>query len=189
MSSNVKTIIVAIISLLLLVGALGLIIYFTGGGTHDFATFYLTYGDQSIMDTTSGFVLNHYDENRFDVHYTFDDKKKNAYDVEIKGNDEYSFTYTVDGEEYEFDGDLDLTKYFNITKDETFFTIDGKFNINSILMARHNGAEVVLPENLPEHAEYFIMTVKSTTQDSKIVIYLATVPELEGIGLPEEILF
>ena len=35
MSSNAKTIIVAIISLLLLVGALGLIIHFTGGGTHD----------------------------------------------------------------------------------------------------------------------------------------------------------
>ena len=120
MSSNAKTIIVAIISLLLLVGALGLIIHFTGGGTHDFATFYLTYGDQTIMDTTSGFVLNQFEENRFDVHYTFDESKKNAYDVEIKGNDKYSFTYTVDGEEYEFNGDTDYTGFFDVVEYENF---------------------------------------------------------------------
>ena len=189
MSSNAKTIIVAIISLLLLVGALGLIIYFTGGGTHDFATFYLTYGDQTIMDTTSGFVLNPFEENRFDVHYTFDDSKKNAYEVEIRGNDKYSFTYTVDGEEYEFNGDVDCTKYFDVVQDETFFTVDGLYSVKTILIERHNGAEVEIPESVPEHAEFFIMTVKSTTQDSKITIYLKTAPIMDSIVLPDEIEF
>ena len=189
MSSNVKTIIVAIISLLLLVGALGLIIHFTGGGTHDFATFYLTYGNQTIMDTTSGFVLNQFEENRFDVHYTFDESKKNAYDVEIKGNDKYSFTYTVDGEEYEFNGDTDYTGFFDVVEYENFFTVDGLYSIETILIERHNGAEVEIPESVPEHAEFFIMTVKSTTQDSKITIYLKTAPILDEIVLPDEILF
>lgn len=189
MSSNVKTIIVAVISLLLLVGALGLIIHFTGGGTHDFATFYLTYGDQTIMDTTSGFVLKQYEENRFDVHYTFDDTKKDAYDVEIKGNDKYSFTYTVDGEDYEFNGDVDFTGYFDVVEYEDYFTVNGLYTLKTILTERHNGATVELPENIPEHAEFFIMTVKSTTQDSSIKIFLKSAPILDDIILPDELLF
>ena len=189
MSSNVKTIIVAIISLLLLVGALGLIIHFTGGGTHNFATFYLSYGDQTIMDTASGFVLDPFEENRFDVHYTFDENKKNAYEVEIKGNDTYSFTYTVNGEEYNFDSSVDLTECFDVKKSDTFFTVKGSETLESLLMRRHNGAEVVIPDSVPDTGDFFVMTVKSTTQDSKITIYLKLDPTLQSITLPEEIIF
>ena len=179
MSSNVKTIIVAIISLLLLVGALGLIIHFTGGGTHDFATFYLSYGDQTIMDTASGFVLDPFEENRFDVHYTFDENKKNAYEVEIKGNDTYSFTYTVNGEEYNFDSSVDLTECFDVKKSDTFFTVKGSETLESLL----------IPDSVPDTGDFFVMTVKSTTQDSKITIYLKLDPTLQSITLPEEIIF
>lgn len=189
MNSNVKTIIVAIVSLLLLVGALGMIIHFTGGGTHDFATFYLTYGDQTIMDTTSGFVLDPRGENVFNMHYTFDEEKKNAYEVEIKGNDNYAFTYTVDGEEYEFNGSVDFTDYFDVVTEETFFTVDGSYAIDSILKEKHNGAEIVLPDGLPGCEEYFIMTVSSTTQNSSITIYLKSDLLMQGVVLPDGLVF
>ena len=56
-------------------------------------------------------------------------------------------------------------------------------------MRRHNGAEVVIPDSVPDTGDFFVMTVKSTTQDSKITIYLKLDPTLQSITLPEEIIF
>ena len=56
-------------------------------------------------------------------------------------------------------------------------------------MRMHNGAEVVIPDDIPDTGDFFIMTVKSTIQDSKVTIYLKLDPTLQSITLPEEIIF
>ena len=62
---------------------------------------------------------------------------------------------------------LCYTGFFDVVEYEDYFTVNGLYSIKTILVERHNGAEVEIPESVPEHAEFFIMTVKSTTQDSK----------------------
>ena len=118
----------AVLLVLLVLGAVGLLLRFTNGFTEDFKTFYLTHNDEQILNAQNEMVLDTGKEQRFDVHYTFETVMDNApsgYSVKIvpKATEETDFEFTVDGDKYLYSGEKDLTKAFDLVEDEDFFTL------------------------------------------------------------------
>ena len=126
-TSTVVKVIAYILVVLVLVGIVGLIFTLTNGFNEDFKTFYVEYNGEKILTSNKKLVLDSGTEHRFDTKYVFDNDsvELQGYGVKIIPNDEEGnqFDFLVDGTLYVYDGSLDLTKAFSITKGEDYFTL------------------------------------------------------------------
>ena len=121
-TTKVVKVITYVLVVLVVVGIIGLIFTLTNGFNEDFKTFYVEYNGEKILTSNKRLLLDSGEEHRFDTKYVFDSDsvEVQGYNVSITPNDEEGnqFEFTVDGNLYIFDSDLDLTKAFNITKGE-----------------------------------------------------------------------
>ena len=192
MAKKVSKVIAYILLVLVLVGAIGAIVYFTNGLTSDFSTFYVRVGDTRYTDV--GTVDLPLDEPvRFDVGYVFenaDDGENRGYSVRIVPNvsDETDFDFTVDGQVYAFRGEDDFTEVFGIEQDETGFTVTNTgFTMQSLLQSLYADSTVVVPDdiNVAETA-YFNVVVSSYNDRANVVIGLRFVAGVTNVELDED---
>lgn len=175
-TTKVVKVITYVLVVLVVVGIIGLIFTLTNGFNEDFKTFYVEYNGEKILTSNKKLLLDSGEEHRFDTKYVFDSDSVDVqgYNVSITPNDEEGnqFEFTVDGNLYIFDSDLDLTKAFNITKGEDYFTItiDAGTTVESILQATYPESEVVVPEQASEIQYPFTLVVSS--YNGEVVYYL-----------------
>lgn len=138
-------IIAYIILVLLFVAACGFIVYYTGGFTSDFKTFYVKIDGKDILTSADGYKLSADTPLRVEVKYTFGalNKDISGYSVKVvpnaAGND---FNFTVDGQTHSYQAETDLTAGFDIAQEENSFTIAPKGGINKILAAIYPNGEI-----------------------------------------------
>lgn len=188
--------IVGIILVLLVVMGLVAIIYkFTNGFNEDFKTFYVEYGDESILSTDSNLDLIMDKTHRFDVKYTFDtpQSETKGYSVKIMPNAQRDFDFTVDGERYLYSKQGDMTAAFGLKKSDTYFelSIPQDFSLEYALQSCYPGKEVIVPEEAIIANAYPYMLVVSSYNDSVIYhIALSVGAEVTGVTLdPSQIIF
>lgn len=135
-----------IVLALIFVAVCGCIVYFTGGFTSDFKTFYVSVDGKDIMTTAADYKLSMETPMKVDVKYTFGTLNKDisGYSVKVIPNaiDGKNFDFTVDGQVYSYQAENDLTSGFEIEESETSFTIKPKGGINHILAALYPDSEI-----------------------------------------------
>lgn len=135
-----------IVLALIFVAVCGCIVYFTGGFTSDFKTFYVSVDGKDIMTTANDYKLSMDIPTQVNVKYTFGalNKDISGYSVKVIPNaiDGKNFDFTVDGQVYSYQAESDLTNGFEIEESETAFTIKPKGGINHILGAIYPDCEI-----------------------------------------------
>ena len=135
-----------IVLALIFVAVCGCIVYFTGGFTSDFKTFYVSVDGKDIMTTANDYKLSMDIPTQVNVKYTFGalNKDVSGYSFKVIPNaiDGKNFDFTVDGQVYSYQAENDLTSGFEIEESETSFTIKPKGGINHILAALYPDSEI-----------------------------------------------
>lgn len=116
------------------------IVYFTNGFTTDFKSFYLKYED-NIVKNDGKLSLNENIANTFYVYYMFDKtSSNNDYSVELikTGN----FEFKVDGKPMNWNGELDISSFYELDKKEKSFDLTVDFDIEKCLQKVFDGKKV-----------------------------------------------
>ena len=107
-----------ILLVLVVVGVIGVIVYFTGGFTSDFKTFYVSVDGKDVLTSAGGYKTSQEMPLTVDVKYTFGSAggDVSGYSVKIvphvvEGKD---FDFTLDDQVYSFQAETDLTAGFDI---------------------------------------------------------------------------
>ncbi len=167
------SVIVWILIVLFLLGVVGIIFLFTNGGNEDFKTFYLVYDGKMILSADSRMELDVGKEHRFDVKYTFDVGREEPldYSVKIAANTDVSFDFTVDGEQYNWRGEKDVTDVFDLVKEETHFTLNlpAEMTLKTVLGNLHEGTAGELDETLMDTLkEEYLFTLVVSSYNEKV---------------------
>ena len=135
-----------ILLVLVVVGVIGVIVYFTGGFTSDFKTFYVSVDGKDVLTSAGGYKISHEMPLTVDVKYTFGSAGSDVsgYSVKIvphvvEGKD---FDFTLDDQVYSFQAETDLTAGFDIAREETSFTITPKGGVTEVLRAVYPNNEI-----------------------------------------------
>lgn len=181
-----------VIIVILLVGLCGTLAYFTNGFTTDFQTFYLEYGETKIFEKANNVVFGQSDELRIDVKYTFGGINKDApkdYTVKIVPNiteKSGSFDFTVDGQVYGWNGDLDLTEVFQVENYDDYFTLKttGITSMKELLSRQFLGKTVECPE-VSLTSECVKIIVTSYNGKASVEIAFSLVIPVQGVELSD----
>lgn len=148
----ISKIIAYVLVILVVTGVIGFIFTFTNGFNESFKTFYIEYEGESILSNEKKLILERGQEHRFDVKYTFDfnNDKAHGYDVAIYANDNEnnSFDFTLDGDVYAFYAEGDITSGFDITMNDTYFTINvpEHATVKDVLEKMYPNSVIEVPE-------------------------------------------
>lgn len=192
-SKSISDVLAYILVLLLIVGVIGIVSFFTGGFTSDFKTFYVVIDGKDVLSDTNGYVLTEEKETIIDVKYVFGkfNNEQHGYTFSISANTaaDKDFVFTVDGKTHRFSEETDLTKGFIVEQSETSFTIKPKGNVEKILTERYGGKDVVVG-SAAKRSDLFVLTVYSYNCESQISVYFTVPYTASGITLDkEEIVF
>ena len=183
-----------ILILLILLSAVGFIAKFTGGFTGEFKTFYVTFGDEMILNDRENFELGTEREYAFGVKYTFGKLNRNqklGYHVQVLPNatEETEFTFSdAEGQEHKYSEVKDLAKGFEIEKSENGFTMLAQADLPEILSGDYGENLSGVPQAINSDKAYFALVVSSQNQASKIKITFTLARS--GITLnPEKVVF
>jgi hypothetical protein len=171
--SNISVISKAIAYLLivlLIAGSIGFFAYYTNGFTRNFTTFYIKYDDELYSGIQN--MKFKEDKARFDIVYPLNflsEKDLKDYSLKVIPNKENNFTFKVDGMDYTFTSELDLTSGFDIEKQEDYFLINNNYTIQSVLEKIYNGKTVEVPEDI-DYNDYFTLVISSYNNETTIYI-------------------
>lgn len=176
---------------LILLGGVGVIGYFTNGFTSDFKTFYLSVDGKDVLTTASGYVVSKDSPLKVDVKYTLGGDETQGYSIKIVPNQlpNTDFDFILDGEPYSYHAEKDLTAGFDIVQEEDSFTVTPKGKLSDILSA-------VYPEhtidkcNQETYKDMFLLVVTSYNGESTVTIAFTVPIETTGVTVsPAEIEF
>lgn len=187
MKKQLKKILYPVVSFMLLL-AIAALIMNIAGVDKEIGIFYITYNDDILVNNTSGVVVFSTKENAFKINSVLSEAKE--YSVKIESSDKIRFSYYAGDTAYSYE-DLDLTDYFKIDIKDEGFIINCDCSINSILSAKHDGAEITLPKNLPSSIDYFMMTVTVHGIENEVKIYFHGDTDIgvTGVELPSNLEF
>jgi hypothetical protein len=166
-----------VLVVLLLVGSVGLVYKFTNGFNEDFKTFYIEYDGEEILTQSCNMVLESNKEHRFNVKYTFDNNKSQVKDYSVKiipnTADDVAFDFTVEGETYSFGAISDLTDGFELTKYETYFTLNipSKFSVATVLEKVYDGKTVYVPQS-GDITNPYLYTLVVSSYNGNVTYYI-----------------
>ena len=164
---------------------------FTNGFTDDFKTFYVKVEDKEIMSSAGGYEITRAKPMQVGVKYTFsftNDESK-GYSVKILPNaadKSKDFSFTVDGENRQFQAETDLTDGFEIEKSESSFKVTPKGeNLTGVLQAIYPGLDTA---HIEEKAYYdmFALVVSSYNEKASVTIYFTLSSKVTGVRLDKE---
>lgn len=172
-----------ILIILLLVGAIGAVAYFTGGFQSEFKTFYVNVDGKDIMTTGSGYEITSDDALTVAVKYTMPDAEK-GYTVKVVPNPipGKDFDFSLDGEVYSFQAEKDLTKGFLIDVKEDSFTIAPKGTTQEVM-------EAIYPNNAVggfdtgAYEDMFLIVITAADGGSSVSLAFSIPEKVGGISL------
>lgn len=164
---------------------------FTNGFTDDFKTFYLKVEDKEIMSGSGGYEITRAKPMQAEVKYTFSfatDENK-GYNVKIVPNaadKSKDFSFTVNGENRQFQAETDLTDGFGIEKSESSFKVTPKGeNLTGVLQAIYPGLDTARIEE-KAYNDMFALVVSSYNEKSSVTIYFTLSSKVSGVRLDKE---
>ena len=144
----------------------GVVARFTNGFTDDFKTFYIRVDGKEIMSNSGGYEITQSKPMQVEVKYTFSfatDENK-GYNVKIVPNaadKNQDFSFTVNGENRQFQAETDLTDGFGIEKSESSFRVTPKGeNLTGVLQAIYPGLDTAHIEE-KAYNDMFALVVSS----------------------------
>ena len=169
----------------------GVVARFTNGFTDDFKTFYLKVEDKEIMSNSGGYEITRAKPMQVEVKYTFSfatDENK-GYNVKIVPNaadKNQDFSFTVNGENRQFQAETDLTDGFEIEKSESSFKVTPKGkNLTGVLQTIYPGLDMAHIEE-KAYNDMFALVVSSYNEKSSVTIYFTLSSKVAGVRLDKE---
>lgn len=169
----------------------GVVARFTNGFTDDFKTFYIRVDGKEIMSSANGYEITPERPLHAEVKYTFSfatDENK-GYNVKIVPNaadKSKDFSFTVNGENRQFQAETDLTDGFEIEKSESTFKVTPKGeNLTGVLQAIYPGLDTARIEE-KAYNDMFALVVSSYNEKSSVTIYFTLSSKVSGIRLDKE---
>ena len=189
---NKSTNLIAYVGIVLVVIIIvGVVARFTNGFTDDFKTFYLKVEDKEIMSGSGGYEITRAKPMQAEVKYTFSfatDENK-GYNVKIVPNaadKSKDFSFSVNGENRQFQAETDLTDGFEIEKSESSFKVTPKGeNLTGVLQAIYPGLDMAHIEE-KAYNDMFALVVSSYNEKSSVTIYFTLSSKVSGIRLDKE---
>lgn len=192
----ISKIIAYVLVILVVAGVIGFIFTFTNGFNESFKTFYIEYKGESILSNEKKLVLDRGQEHRFDVKYTFDFNSDNAhgYSVAIYANDDEnnSFDFSIDGDVYAYYAEGDVTSAFDITMNDTYFTITVPENatVKGVLEKLYPNSVIEVDDEAIKTVYPFTLVVSSYNNEVTYSIDFAFYVGVSGVEVnPEVIVF
>lgn len=169
----------------------GVVARFTNGFTDDFKTFYLKVEDKEIMSTSGGYEITSAKPMQVEVKYTvsFATDENKGYNVKIVPNaadKSKDFSFTVNGENRQFQAETDLTDGFEIEKAESTFKVTPKGeNLTGVLQTIYPGLDTARIEE-KAYNDMFALVVSSYNEKSSVTIYFTLSSKVSGVRLDKE---
>ena len=178
-----------ILILMVVVGSIGVLAYFTGGFTSGFKTFSVECNGKNVNTSASGFEMTVDKPLQVNVKYTFAGEDASGYSVKVipnalAGKD---FDFKLNDDIYSFQAEKDLTDGFVFECEENSFTMKSKGGLTEILQAVYPNKVV---EDCRKHNYENMFTLIVTSYDGEQSVYLHfSVPEQPtGITLDKEVI-
>ena len=189
---NKSTNLIAYVGIVLvLIVLVGVAARFTNGFTDDFKTFYVKVEDKEIMSNSGGYEITQAKPMQVEVKYTFSfatDENK-GYNMKIVPNaadKSKDFSFTVNGENRQFQAETDLTDGFEIEKSESSFRVTPKGeNLTGVLQAIYPGLDMAHIEE-KAYNDMFALVVSSYNEKSSVTIYFTLSSKVTGVRLDKE---
>lgn len=173
------------IAVLILVAGIGLIIKFTNGLTEDFTTFYVNIDGKDITYEAKGYEIPLGGKEEIEVKYLLNNVGAEimGYSVKVLPTTDESkdFIYISDNLAYKFESEEDLTAGFNITENESSFTISPKGNLTEILKAVR-GKDITHCDG-QFFQDMFVLVVTSKDGKQSVKIHFTVSESIEGVKL------
>ena len=176
---------------LVVVGVIGVIVYFTGGFTSDFKTFYVSVDGKDVLTSAGGYKISQEMPLTVDVKYTFGSAggDVSGYSVKIvphvvEGKD---FDFTLDDQVYSFQAETDLTAGFDIAREETSFTITPKGGVTEVLRAVYPNNEIGDCSD-KGYEDMYALIVTSYNGKASVTLYFSVLQEVAGVTLDQEVI-
>ena len=169
--------------LLIVVGAIGFLAYYTNGFTGGIKTFSVECNGKEVMTSSSGFEMTVNEPLTVKVKYTFGGENVSGYSVKVVPNKlaGKDFDFKVDEYPYSYQAEKDLTD------GENTFTIKPKGNLTEILQA-------IYPNNVVEdcsqnsYENMFTLIVYSYDGESSVLLNFSVPEKVTGIELDKEVI-
>ena len=178
-------------ALLVLIVLVGVVARFTNGFTDDFKTFYIRVDGKEIMSSAGGYEITRAKPMQVEVKYTFSfatDENK-GYNVKIVPNaadKSKDFSFSVNGENRQFQAETDLTDGFEIEKSESSFKVTPKGeNLTGVLQTIYPGLDMAHIEE-KAYNDMFALVVSSYNEKSSVTIYFTLSSKVTGVRLDKE---
>lgn len=178
-----------ILILMVVVGSIGVLAYFTGGFTSGFKTFSVECNGKNVNTSASGFEMTVNNPLEVNVKYTFAGDEVSGYSVKVipnalAGKD---FDFKLDDDVYSYQAEKDLTDGFDILYKENSFTIKPKGGITQIL-------EAMYPNSVVEDCRHFTyenmytLVVTSYDGSDSILLHFSIPEKMYDISLDKEVI-
>lgn len=188
---NWSKIILYALIILVLIGIMGFIIYFTGGFTTDFTGFYATVDGEDVMSTGSNFRMKTDDPLQVEVKYVFASPNDEAKDYSVKivpnAIDGKDFDFRLNGDLYSFQSEKDLTAGFTIKRDGSTFTVSPKGNLTEILAAVYPN-DTIGDCTDKAYENMFTLVVTSYNGEAEVRINFTVSESIRGVILDKEVI-
>ena len=183
-------IIAYVLLLLVVAGVFGFVAYFTNGFTGDFKSFYVVVNDKNVLSTESGVEVSPDTPLTGNVKYTFGAVSKEISGYELVIQPAADFDFTVDGVAHSFADEKDLKNGFEISGDETTFTIKPKGALMEILKGNYPDKEIVINKStVPTDKDLFKVIVYSKDKTASVTIGCVLKDMfMEGVRLDKEVI-
>ena len=187
-TKKIGTFLTWILMLLIVVGFIGVFAKYTGGFTTDFKTFYVTVNGEEVFTSASGYEMAVDKPLVVNVKYTLTNESQ-GYSVKVVPNviEGKNFGFFVDGIQYSYQAQKDLTKGFVIDYKESSFSIAPKGTVTDILQA-------VYPNGVVEDCSQYIyenmytLVVTSSDGESSVRINFSCIYPVGGIELDKDVI-
>ncbi|MBO5067622.1 MAG: hypothetical protein II988_04220 [Clostridia bacterium] len=186
---KIGKVIAYILILLIVVGAIGFLAYYTNGFTGGIKTFSVECNGKEVMTSSSGFEMTVNEPLTVKVKYTFGGENVSGYSVKVVPNKlaGKDFDFKVDEYLYSYQAEKDLTDGFDVEYGENTFTIKPKGNLTEILQA-------IYPNNVVEdcsqysYENMFMLIVYSYDGESSVLLNFSVPEKVTGIELDKEVI-
>lgn len=184
-------IVAVILAVLVLAGVVGVIVRFTGGFTSDFKTFYVTVDGKDVMSSAGGFDATPEKPLKVDVKYAFNSLGGDisGYSVKVvphavEGKD---FDFTLDGQAYSFQAEINLTGGFDIEYGEESFTVTPKGGVDDVLKGVYPNNEIGDCEG-KGYADMYCLVITSYNGEATVTVHFSAHEEVCEITLDKEVI-
>ena len=190
-SNTIAKIIGYALLLAVVVVAIGMIVYFTGGLTGDFKTFYVSVDGKDVLTSAGGYKVSDGKPLNVEVKYTFGSAggDVSGYSVKVtphavEGKD---FDFTLDGQVYSFQAESDLTEGFDIVRKETSFTVIPKGNVTEVLRAVYPHSEIADCSD-KSYEDMYALVVSSYNGKQSVSLYFSLLENVSGVDTDKEVI-